>query len=360
MIDKLKELKRRFEDIGEDLVNPEIIADMKRYAALNKEYKDLEKIVKAYDQYQLVLDNIDSAKEVLKTEKDEEFREMAKMELSELEPQITPLEDELKQLLIPKDPEDNKNAILEIRAGAGGDESSIFAGDLLRMYQRYADKKGWKFSITDAVAGTSGGFSKIIVNVDGEEVYGTLKFESGVHRVQRVPVTESQGRVHTSAATVAMLPEVEEFDFDINMGDVRKDTFRASGAGGQHINKTESAVRLTHNPTGMVVECQDGRSQHKNYAAALKELRARLYKIEMDKRNEEVSSHRKLLIGSGDRADKIRTYNYPQSRVTDHRISKTAYNLDAMMDGNIDEFVEALRLADNAEKMSNENNNDII
>ncbi len=360
MIDKLKELKRRFEDIGEDLVNPEIIADMKRYTALNKEYKDLEKIVKAYDQYRLVLDNISSAKEVLKTEKDEEFREMAKMELSELESQITPLEDELKQLLIPKDPEDNKNAILEIRAGAGGDESSIFAGDLLRMYQRYADKKGWKFSITDAVEGTSGGFSKIIVNIDGEEVYGTLKFESGVHRVQRVPVTESQGRVHTSAATVAMLPEVEEFDFDINMGDVRKDTFRASGAGGQHINKTESAVRLTHNPTGMVVECQDGRSQHKNYAAALKELRARLYKIEMDKRNEEVSSHRKLLIGSGDRADKIRTYNYPQSRVTDHRISKTAYNLDAMMDGNIDEFVEALRLADNAEKMSNENNNDII
>lgn len=360
MIDKLKELKRRFEDIAEDLVNPEIIADMKRYTALNKEYKDLEKIVKVYDQYQLVLDNIDSAKEVLKTEKDEEFREMAKMELSELEPQIEPLEEELKQLLIPKDPEDNKNAILEIRAGAGGDESAIFAGDLLRMYQRYADKKGWKISITDAVEGTAGGFSKIIANIEGDEVYGTLKFESGVHRVQRVPVTESQGRVHTSAASVAMLPEVEEFDFEINMGDIRKDTFRASGAGGQHINKTESAVRLTHNPTGMVVECQDGRSQHKNYAAALKELRARLYKIEMDKRNEEVSSHRKLLVGSGDRADKIRTYNYPQSRVTDHRIGKTAYNLDAMMDGNIDEFVEALRMADNAEKMSNENNKDII
>ena len=360
MIDKLKELKRRFEDVGEDLVNPEIIADIKKYTALNKEYKDLEKIVKVYDQYQLVLDNIESAKEVLKTEKDEEFREMAKMELSELEPQIDPLEEELKQLLIPKDPEDNKNAILEIRAGAGGDESAIFAGDLLRMYQRYADKKGWKFSISDAVEGTAGGFSKIIVNIDGDEVYGTLKFESGVHRVQRVPVTESQGRVHTSAASVAMLPEVEEFDFEINMGDVRKDTFRASGAGGQHINKTESAVRLTHMPSGMVVECQDGRSQHKNYDAALKELRARLYKIEMDKRNEEVSSHRKLLVGSGDRADKIRTYNYPQSRVTDHRIGKTAYNLDAMMDGNIDEFVEALRMADNAEKMSNENNKDIV
>ncbi len=360
MIDKLKELKRRFEDIAEDLVNPEIIADIKRYTALNKEYKDLEKIVKVSDQYQLVLDNIDSAKEVLKTEKDEEFREMAKMELSELEPQIEPLEEDLKQLLIPKDPEDNKNAILEIRAGAGGDESAIFAGDLLRMYQRYADKKGWKISITDAVEGTAGGFSKIIANIEGDEVYGTLKFESGVHRVQRVPVTESQGRVHTSAASVAMLPEVEEFDFEINMGDIRKDTFRASGAGGQHINKTESAVRLTHNPTGMVVECQDGRSQHKNYAAALKELRARLYKIEMDKRNEEVSSHRKLLVGSGDRADKIRTYNYPQSRVTDHRIGKTAYNLDAMMDGNIDEFVEALRMADNAEKMSNENNKDIV
>ncbi|MDB4835198.1 peptide chain release factor 1 [Cyclobacteriaceae bacterium] len=355
MIEKLKELKRRFEEVGEDLVNPEIIADMKRYTALNKEYKDLQKIVNVYDQYQLVLDNINSSKDVLKTEKDEEFREMAKMEISELEPQVEPLEDELKQLLIPKDPEDDKNAILEIRAGAGGDESAIFTGDLLRMYQRYCDKKGWKLQITDAVHGTSGGFSKVIANVIGEDVYGILKFESGVHRVQRVPATESQGRVHTSAASVAMLPEVEEFDFDINMGDVRKDTFRASGAGGQHINKTESAVRLTHNPTGMVVECQDGRSQHKNYAAALKELRARLYKIEMDKRNEKVSSHRKSLIGSGDRADKIRTYNYPQSRVTDHRINKTAYNLDAMMDGNIEDFTEALRLADNAEKMQNDN-----
>ena len=257
--------------------------------------------------------------------------------------------------MIPKDPADAKNVILEIRAGAGGDESAIFTGDLLRMYQRFCDKQKWRLQITDAVEGTSGGFSKVIATIEGEDVYGTLKFESGVHRVQRVPQTESQGRVHTSAASVAALPEVEEFDFELNMGDIRKDTFRASGAGGQHINKTESAIRLTHNPSGMVVECQDGSSQQKNYAAELKELRARLYKIELDKQNEEISSHRKSLIGSGDRADKIRTYNYPQSRVTDHRINKTSYSLDAMMDGNIEDFTEALRIADNAEKMKNEN-----
>lgn len=355
MIDKLEEIKRRFEEVGEDLVKPDIISDMKKYAALNKEYKDLGKIVEVYDKYKNVLDNLESAKDVLKTEKDEEFREMAKMEISELEPQIEPYEEELKQLMIPKDPADGKNVILEIRAGAGGDESAIFTGDLLRMYQRFCDKQKWRLQITDAVEGTAGGFSKVIATIEGEDVYGTLKFESGVHRVQRVPQTESQGRVHTSAASVAALPEVEEFDFELNMGDIRKDTFRASGAGGQHINKTESAIRLTHNPSGMVVECQDGRSQHKNYAAALKELRARLYKIELDKQNEEISSHRKSLIGSGDRADKIRTYNYPQSRVTDHRINKTSYSLDAMMDGNIEDFTEALRIAENAEKMKNEN-----
>lgn len=360
MIDKLEEIKRRFEEVGEDLVKPDIISDMKKYTALNKEYKDLGKIVDAYKEYKTILDNITSAKEVLKTEKDEEFREMAKAEINELEPLIEPIEETIKQLLIPKDPADEKNVILEIRAGAGGDESSIFTGDLLRMYQRFCDKQNWKFQITESVEGTAGGFSKVIAFIEGEDVYGTLKFESGVHRVQRVPQTESQGRVHTSAASVAAMPEVEEFDYELNMGDIRKDTFRASGAGGQHINKTESAVRLTHKPSGMVVECQDGRSQHKNYAAALKELRARLYKIELDKQNDEIGAHRKSLIGSGDRADKIRTYNYPQSRVTDHRIGKTSYQLDAMMDGNIEDFTEALRLAENADKMTNDDDKSIV
>ncbi len=352
MIEKLEEIKARFEEVGQLIVQPEVTSDMATFTKLTKEYKKLEKIVKKYDEYTLVTGNLKSAKTVLETEKDEEFREMAKMELDELTPKKEVLEEELKVMLIPQDPNDEKNAILEIRAGAGGDESSIFAGDLFRMYQRYCDNQKWTLAINEFVEGTAGGYNKIVASITGDEVYGKLKFESGVHRVQRVPATESQGRVHTSAASVAVLPEAEEVDFKLNLGDIKKDTFRASGAGGQHINKTESAVRLTHLPSGMVVECQDGRSQHANYDKALTVLRSRLYKIEVEKKNAEISAHRKSLVGSGDRSDKIRTYNYPQSRVTDHRINKTSYNLSAVIDGDLDDFIEALRIADNAEKMN--------
>lgn len=351
MVNKLEEIKARFEEVGQLIVQPEVTADMKNFTKLTKEYKDLEKIVRKYDEYRLVTGNIKSAKTVLETEKDEEFREMAKMELEELVPKKEELEEELKFMLIPKDPNDGKNVILEIRAGAGGDESALFAGDLFRMYQRYAEDQGWSISITEFVEGTMGGFSRIIANIAGDDVYGKLKFESGVHRVQRVPETESQGRVHTSAASVAVLPEADEVDFELNVSDIKKDTFRASGAGGQHVNKTESAVRLTHIPSGMVVECQDGRSQHANYDKALTVLRSRLYEIELRKKEAERSAHRKSLVGSGDRSDKIRTYNFPQSRVTDHRINKTVYNLNAVLDGDLNEFVEALRIADNAEKL---------
>ncbi len=351
MIEKLEEIKARFEEVSQLIVQPEVTSDMAVFTKLTKEYKHLEKIVKKYEEYRLVTGNLKSAKTVLETEKDEEFREMAKIELDELVPKKEELEEELKVMLIPRDPNDDKNAILEIRAGAGGDESSIFAGDLFRMYQRYCDDQGWSLAINEFVEGTAGGYSRIVASITGDEVYGKLKFESGVHRVQRVPATESQGRVHTSAASVAILPEAEEVDFKLNLSDIKKDTFRASGAGGQHINKTESAVRLTHIPSGMVVECQDGRSQHANYDKALTVLRSRLYEIEVKKKNAEVSAHRKSLVGSGDRSDKIRTYNYPQSRVTDHRINKTSYNLPAIIDGDLDDFIEALRIADNAERM---------
>ena len=351
MLDKLREIERRFEEVGELIVLPETMSDMKRYSVLNKEYKDLKQIVDKAIEYRSILNNITSAKEVLKTEKDPEFREMAKMELDELEPQKIAIEDEIKFLLIPKDPNDGKNVILEIRAGAGGDESAIFAGDLLRMYQRYSDGQGWKLTVNDFVEGTAGGFNKIVANLEGDDVYGKMKFESGVHRVQRVPATESQGRVHTSAASVVVMPEADEVDFHLDMKDIRKDTYRSSGAGGQHVNKTESAVRLTHIPTNTVVECQDGRSQHLNYDKALTVLRSRLYEAELKVITDATSSARKSLVGSGDRSDKIRTYNYPQSRVTDHRINKTTYNLSAMMDGDIHDFIEALQIADNSEKL---------
>lgn len=354
MIDKLEGLKIRFEEVGDLLVLPDTVSDMKRYSKLNKEYKDLKIIVDKFDAYQNVLDNINSSKEMLAKEKDPEFREMAKAELDELDPQRIQLEEELKILLIPKDPMDDKDVIMEIRAGAGGDESAIFTGDLIRMYQRYCEKNGLKLTLIHTVEGTAGGFNKVTASVTGEDVFGKLKFESGVHRVQRVPATESQGRIHTSAASVAVLPEVEDIDFELNMGDIRKDTYRASGAGGQHVNKTESAVRLTHKPSGVVVECQDGRSQHKNYAAALSMLRSKLYQVEIDKQEAEQSAQRKSLVGSGDRADKIRTYNWPQGRVTDHRINKTVYNLDNIINGEIGEFIEALRIADNAAKMLEE------
>ncbi|WP_258100056.1 peptide chain release factor 1 [Marinoscillum pacificum] len=354
MIDKLEAIKKRFEEVSQLIVQPDIIADMDNYAKLNKEYRDLEKIVNKYNEYLLVTGNIKNAKEVLETEKDEEFREMAKMELSDLEPKEEELHEELKFMLIPKDPNDSKNVILEIRAGTGGDEAAIFAGDLFKMYQNYASSQGWTFSVMNVNEGSSGGYKEIVASVEGEDVYAKLKFESGVHRVQRVPQTESQGRVHTSAATVAVLPEAEEVDVELNMGDIRKDTFRASGAGGQHINKTESAVRLTHAPSGLVVECQDGRSQHANYDKALKVLRSRLYEIELKKHNEAISSQRKTMVGSGDRSDKIRTYNYPQGRVTDHRINHTVYNLPTIVAGDIEEFVEKLRIAENTELLKAE------
>lgn len=354
MIDKLEQIKHRFEEVSQLIVQPDAMSDMKNFTKLNKEYRDLEKIVKVYDEYAQVNNNLLEAKEVLSTEKDPEFRDMAKMEIDELEPRLNSLTEELKVMLIPKDPNDSKNVILEIRAGTGGDEASLFAGDLFKMYQYYAESQKWSFSILNFSDGTAGGFKEIVSSVEGEDVYAKLKFESGVHRVQRVPATESQGRVHTSAATVAVLPEAEEVDVDINMGDVRKDTFRASGAGGQHINKTESAVRLTHLPSGLVVECQDGRSQHANFDKALKVLRSRLYEIELKKHNEEISSQRKTMVGSGDRSDKIRTYNYPQGRVTDHRIGYTVYNLPSVMGGELEGFVEELRMAENAERMKAE------
>ena len=354
MIDKLEDIKHRFEEIGQLIVQPDIVTDMGKYGKLNKEYKDLEKIVVKYKEFTQAKSNLDNAKEVLSNEKDSEFREMAKAEIDKLEPQITSLEEELKIMLIPKDSNDSKNVILEIRAGTGGNEASMFAGDLFRMYKSYAEDQNWNFSVLDFNEGSAGGYKEIVTSVEGEDVYAKLKFESGVHRVQRVPATESQGRVHTSAATVAVLPEAEEVDVELNMGDIRKDTFRASGAGGQHINKTESAVRVTHAPSGLVVECQDGRSQHANYDKALKVLRSRLYEIEFQKHHAEISSQRKNMVGSGDRSDKIRTYNYPQGRVTDHRIGLSVFNLPNVMNGDIEEFIEQLRIAENAEMMKEE------
>ncbi|MCE7994938.1 MAG: peptide chain release factor 1 [Roseivirga sp.] len=351
MLEKLAAIKDRFEEVGQLIVQPDAMSDMKVYSKLNKEYKDLEKIVLVYDDYKNVLDNIESSKEILKTEKDEEFRDMAKMELDELNGRQTTLEEELKVLLIPKDPDDSKDVIMEIRAGAGGDEAGIFAGDLYRMYTRFIEGQGWKKELISLNEASSGGFKEVVFSVVGEDVYGSLKFESGVHRVQRVPVTESQGRVHTSAASVAVMPEVEDVDVDLNLKDVKKDTYRSSGAGGQHVNKTESAVRLTHLPTGIVVECQDGRSQHKNYDKALSVLRSRLYEQELKKQQDEVADHRKSLVGSGDRSDKIRTYNYPQGRVTDHRIGYSVHNLPSVMDGQLIDFVENLRIAENADRL---------
>jgi len=351
MLDKLQTLKDRFEELGQLIVLPESMKDMSKYAKLTKEYKDLEKIVDVADEYKLVLQNLDSSKEILEKEKDPEFREMAKAELDELKGRREILEEEIKQLLIPKDPNDSKNCILEIRGGSGGDEAAIFAGDLFRMYERFCELQGWKLTVLDLTFGSAGGYKEIIAMISGADVYGMMKYESGVHRVQRVPATESQGRVHTSAASVAVLPEMDDVEVNIDMNEVRKDTYCSSGPGGQSVNTTYSAVRLTHIPTGLVVTCQDEKSQIKNFEKALKVLRSRLYEIELAKHNEEVGAQRKSMVGSGDRADKIRTYNYSQSRVTDHRINKTVYNLPEVMDGKIEEFISALRLAENFEKM---------
>ncbi len=351
ILQKLESISIRFHEIGQQIVDPDIIADMDRYVKLTKEYKDLKEIDDVYKEYKNIVDNIDGSKEILETEEDPEMKEMAKMELDELIPKKAELEEEIKVMLIPKDPEDDKNAIVELRAGTGGDESCIFVEDIYRMYTMYFKTRGWKAEIVNSNEGGTSGYREISFEVEGEGVYGTLKFESGVHRVQRVPETESQGRVHTSAITVAVMPEAEEVDVQLNMADVRKDTYRASGAGGQHVNKTESAVRLTHIPTNTVVECQDGRSQHKNYDKALTVLRTRLYQAELEKKELERSAHRKSLVSTGDRSAKIRTYNYPQGRITDHRINKTIYNLANFMNGDIQDIIDALKIAENAEKM---------
>lgn len=351
MIDKLRIVKQRFDEVADLIIQPDIIMDQKRYVRLNKEYKDLQKIVQKGEEYERVLSNLEEAKEIISDGSDAEMVEMAKMEMEEANEKLPGLEEDIKFLLIPKDPEDEKNVIMEIRAGTGGDEASIFAGDLYRMYTKFASDKGWKVELEDLSEGTSGGFKEIIFSISGEEVYGTLKFESGVHRVQRVPQTETQGRVHTSAATVMVLPEAEEFDIDLKMSDVRVDYFCASGPGGQSVNTTYSAVRLTHVPTGIVAQCQDQKSQHKNKDKAFKVLRSRIYEVELEKKLQEDSAKRKTLVASGDRSAKVRTYNYPQGRVTEHRIGLTLYDLSNVMNGDLHKIIEELKLAENAEKL---------
>ncbi len=356
LLNKLEAISMRYDEVSQLIVDPSVIADMDRYVKLNREYKELGEIVEAYKTYSNLISNIETSKEIIESEDDPEMKEMAKEELDELLPKKEAMDEEIKMLLIPKDPEDNKNAMVEWRAGTGGDESCIFVEDMFRMYTMFFKDKGWSYEIVNSTPGTTKGYREIVMNVSGESIYGNLKFESGVHRVQRVPETESQGRVHTSAITVAILPEAEEVDFELNLTDVKKDTYRASGAGGQHVNKTESAVRLTHLPTNTVVECQDGRSQHKNYEKALQVLRSRLYQAELDKKNEERAAHRKSLVSTGDRSAKIRTYNYPQGRITDHRINKTMYNLSNFLNGDIHEMIDALKMAENAEKLKEGSN----
>ncbi|MAU89743.1 MAG: peptide chain release factor 1 [Flavobacteriaceae bacterium] len=355
MIEKLKIIKQKFDEISDLIIQPHIISDQKKYIKLNKEYKDLKLIVDVSEKYFDAKLNFDEAEQIIKEGSDKEMIELAKSQFEDSKINIEKLESEIKYLLIPKDPDDSKNVVVEIRAGTGGDEASIFAGDLYRMYTKFATDKGWKHSLVDSSLGTSGGFKEIIFEIIGDNVYGTLKFESGVHRVQRVPQTETQGRVHTSAATVMILPEAEEFDVEINMNEVRVDFFCSSGPGGQSVNTTYSAVRLTHEPTGLVAQCQDQKSQHKNKEKALKVLRSRLYELELEKKMKEDSEKRNLLVSSGDRSAKIRTYNYSQGRVTDHRIGLTLYDLQNIINGEINKLVEELKLHYNTQKMKESN-----
>lgn len=350
MLDKLHSIYERYVHIEEQLSNPEVVTDIKKYTKLNKEYKDLQEIVDCYHVYKNLVGNIENAKEMLKDD-DPEMKEMARAELNDAEAQIPALDERIKILMIPKDPEDSKDVVFEIRSGAGGDEASIFAGDLYKMYSKYFETQRWKVEVIDINEGSVGGYNKIVLEVSGEDVFGKLKFESGAHRVQRVPKTESQGRVHTSAATVVVMPKFEAEDIDINKADLRTDTFRASGAGGQHVNKTESGVRFTHIPTGIVAESTDSRSQHKNRDIAMNRLYVKMKEAQVIANNLEQKTKRKSLVGSGDRSDKIRTYNYPQNRLTDHRINLTLYSLDKVVQGNIEEIIEALQVAENAEKM---------
>ena len=351
ILTRLDGLKLKYEEIGQKLTDPEVIADVKQFIQFNKEYRELEPIIEASERYRTAIANLAEAKDILANDKDEEMREMARGEIAELEPKIETLEEEIKLLLIPKDPQDAKNAIVEIRGGTGGDEAAIFAGDLMRMYTKYIESKGWKYEITSFSEGTAGGYKEVVMKVTGNNVYGTLKYESGVHRVQRVPQTETQGRVHTSAASVAVLPEAEEFDVEISMNDIRKDIFCASGPGGQSVNTTYSAIRLTHIPTGIVVQCQDQKSQLKNFDKAFEELRTRVFNLEYSKYLDEIASKRKTMVSTGDRSAKIRTYNYPQGRITDHRINYTIYNLSAFMDGDIQDCIDHLIVAENAERL---------
>lgn len=351
MLDRLNIIKQKFDEISDLIIQPDVIQDQKRYVALNQEYKTLKGLIEKRSEYIILVENIKEANEIIEDGSDAEMTDMAKLQLEEAKSQLPILEDEIKFMLIPKDPEDAKNVMVEIRAGTGGDEASIFAGDLYRMYTKYCENKGWRTSTVDVSEGTSGGFKEVIFEVTGEDVYGTLKFEAGVHRVQRVPQTETQGRVHTSAATVMVLPEAEEFDVAIDMNDVRIDYFCSSGPGGQSVNTTKSAVRLTHVPTGLVAQCQDQKSQHKNKDKALTVLRSRLYEMELAKKQAEDATKRTSQVSSGDRSAKIRTYNYAQGRITDHRIGLSIFDLDGFMYGNIQKMIDELQLVNNMEKL---------